>query len=385
MTSHIFILGRVPALAFAELKTFFPDIRLVSQSVAASDHPLALPADLFITKLGGTVKIAEALGRVNAISAESLAPFITHASGRVVFGVSVYGQELKASRQLLEDIKERIGALGISARFVEARKGTTLSSVVVAKDKLVELILVKQDDGYIVGKTIAVQPFEDWGERDFGRPYADPVAGMLPPKVARMVVNIADGSRDISRPLAQKTLLDPFCGMGTILGEALMMGWNAMGSDISAEVVEKARGNLHWLTKKTEGVPGVTFRLDVADAVHVSTIATPQSVDAIVTEPYMGDARKLQSGKKADVQYVKNIIKGLEKLYIGCLRDWHKVLKKGGVVVMALPIYNINGKTYFVKKVIDMCEMLGYTTLAGPIEYSRPQAVVKRNFFVWHT
>ena len=89
--------------------------------------------------------------------------------------------------------------------------------------------------------------------------------------------------------------------------------------------------------------------------------------------------------KKADVQYVKNIIKGLEKLYIGCLRDWHKVLKKGGVVVMALPVYNINGKTYFVKKVIDMCEMLGYTTLAGPIEYSRPQAVVKRNFFVWHT
>ncbi len=100
------------------------------------------------------------------------------------------------------------------------------------------------------------------------------------------------------------------------------------------------------------------------------------SIDAIVTEPFMGDT-------KAKPAEVKNIVKGLEKLYIGCLRDWQRVLKDHGIVVIALPKYEINGKTYFVKKVIDMCENLGYTIVAGPIEYSRPQAVVKRAFYVF--
>ena len=78
---------------------------------------------------------------------------------------------------------------------------------------------------------------------------------------------------------------------------------------------------------------------------------------------------------------VKNIIKGLEKLYIGCLRDWFKILIPGGKVVIALPEYAFGGRVYFVKKVIDMCENLGYTTLDGPIAYSRPQAIVRRMFY----
>jgi hypothetical protein len=80
---------------------------------------------------------------------------------------------------------------------------------------------------------------------------------------------------------------------------------------------------------------------------------------------------------------VRNTIKGLEKLYIGCLRDWRQILKADGVVMMALPMYELNGKMFFVKKVIDMCETLGYTTLTGPIEYSRPGAKVKRLFYLF--
>ena len=52
--------------------------------------------------------------------------------------------------------------------------------------------------------------------------------------------------------------------------------------------------------------------------------------------------------------------------------------------MIALPQYEFNGKTYFVKKVIDMCENLGYTIQAGPIEYGRPAATVKRLFYLFH-
>ena len=35
-----------------------------------------------------------------------------------------------------------------------------------------------------------MQDFEQWGARDYGRPSRDAVRGMLPPKLARMMVNL---------------------------------------------------------------------------------------------------------------------------------------------------------------------------------------------------
>jgi tRNA G10 N-methylase Trm11 len=311
--------------------------------------------------LGGTVKIAEIVGHISSVSARLIAPFVKPGS---TFGISALGLT-KISRHLLEEVKNLSGA----SRYIEARGGAVLSSVVVEKGHVDEFTLVSGGDGYVVAKTNSVQPFEDWGTRDFGRPYADPKSGMLPPKVSRMAVNIAGIGHE-------KTLLDPFCGMGTILAEGLLMGWNVVGSDQSADVVEKTRGNLRWLLSTNK--LGVTYRLVVSDAVHISQQLDAQSIDAIVTEPFMGSPK---------IKDVKNTIKGLEKLYIGCFRDWCKVLKPGGIIVMALPIYAINGKSHFVKKVIDMCEVLGYTIKAGPIEYGRPGAIVIRQFykFVWHT
>jgi tRNA G10 N-methylase Trm11 len=363
MTGYLYIFGRTPELAFVELHTFLSDVMRVGDGVAISEHVVP------INKLGGTIKIAHVIGNVTSPTAESLAPFIDSST----FGLSNY----KSSRTLLEGIKKILSETGKHVRFVESKNGNELSSVVIQKQHVQDYVLVQTKDGYLVGKTIEVQPFEEWNARDYGRPYADPKAGMLPPKVSRMVVNIADRRRNAAQSLSQKTLLDPFCGMGTILSEALVMGWNVVGGDQSADVVEKARKNLKWLMEKHSDL-GVTYRLNVVDAVHVSGVVDKESIDAIVTEPYLGNA-----SIKYQVSSIKNTIKGLEKLYIGCLREWVKILKPQGVVMMALPMYQVEGKTYFVKKVIDMCETLGYTIETGPIEYSRPGATVKRMFYLF--
>jgi tRNA G10 N-methylase Trm11 len=355
MESYLYILGRTPDLAFWELKTLQPDATRLQTDIARSAHMTP------ISDLGGTVKIAMVVGRIDTISSQTLAPFI---DAGCTFGISTYSGE-KITRRLLEDIKK----LRHGSRFVEARDSHALSSVVIEKQHMVELVVVKSSDGFEIGKTAAVQPFELWNDRDYGRPHADPKSGMLPPKVSRMAVNIAGNGRG-------KTLLDPFCGMGTVLAEALLVGWNVVGADQSAEVIEKTRDNLRWLMKANK--VGVTYRLAVSDAVHISENLDGALVDAIVTEPFMG---------APNTKDVKNTVKGLEKLYIGCFREWRNVLKPGGVVVIALPSYISKGKTYFVKKVIDMCEVLGYTIQVGPIEYGRPGATVKRQFykFIWHT
>lgn len=349
MKSYLYIFGRTPDLAFLELLTFAPDAARIAPEVAQSAQLISIEA------LGGTVKIAEVVSEL----------FIEPKS---TFGISVYGDHQMSVKQL-DQMKKQYTA----SRFVAAKDGP-LSSVVIKKNKVQEFIIVKS----IVGKTMEVQDFEDWSHRDFGRPFADPKAGMLPPKVSRMAVNIAGIGKG-------KTLLDPFCGMGTILSEGLLMGWNVLGSDQDAQTLEKTRGNLRWITGSN--TLGVTYRLVESDAVHISEHLDGAMVDAIVTEPFMGAAqtpsrdsvrRRALPGGNPDI---KNTIKGLEKLYIGCLRDWQRILKPHGVVVMAFPQYAVGGRTYFVKKVIDMCETLGYTIQAGPIEYGRPGAIVKRQFF----
>lgn len=375
--TYLLVFGRTPDLAFAELTNFYPTAERISQDVARiAGSDIADPED-FLSQLGGAVKIAQEVGTVEEASAQTLTPFV-NPEPQLYFGVSVYGTLLPVS--VLPAMKQLLEKNCPHVRYAQWRHGQTVSSVSVDKKAIQELIVVKTQEGFVVGKTIAVQDYEGWGERDYGRPFADAKAGMLPPKVARMLVNIVDMD-PLGKAHAKKTLLDPFCGMGTVLAEGYMRGWQVTGSDISEDVVRKAKDNMRWLTKSAPHTGGSVGSLFVHDAVHLSEKLEHGSIDAIVTEPYMGTT-SMAIKHEVDIQKVKNIIKGLEKLYIGCLRNWHTLLVSGGRVVIALPGYAVSGRILFVKKVVDMCENLGYTIVVGPIEYSRPQAVVKRMFYI---
>jgi len=64
-------------------------------------------------------------------------------------------------------------------------------------------------------------------------------SGALPLSVAAAMVQLAGPPGPARRPAG--TLLDPCCGPGPILAEALAGGWTADGSDIDAGAVEAAR------------------------------------------------------------------------------------------------------------------------------------------------
>jgi len=176
--NYKYIFGNTPELAQAELDA-------VGQE---------LPPQELIKRLGGTVKIVEVLPEDVKLSDIIKGDFgISDLTGKIDIG------------KLCKSIKEETGK-----RFVLPTKASILSSVVVKKQKLTEIVI---GDGW-QGKTVAVQDFEDWGKRDYGRPEAEGHIGMLPPKVARMMVNLAQVNY----------ILDPFCGTGTILMEALTLG-----------------------------------------------------------------------------------------------------------------------------------------------------------------
>lgn len=384
MSDFLVIFGNTPELSFLELSSLFSSTKRISAHAAQVSQQDSSATSL-MARLGGAVRIATDLGKVSQITAVSLAPFFSQESASFDFSISaVDGVDI--SHEVFEDLKKFFSLQGKHTRYVLPKDDGLVSSVAIERQHIVELIIVPSDDGFLVGKTDAVQPYEQWSTRDFGRPYADPKAGMLPPKIARMMVNIGAANGKRKKEKGEKILLDPFCGMGTILGEALLTGWNVIGSDQSDEVVGKAKKNLEWLVTLTGPGPVMkNWKIFVSDATHVSEHLAPNCIDAIVTEPFMGSAFQggmIKSDQSDRLKKVVNIIKGLEKLYIGCLKDWFKVLKVNGKIVMAIPKYVIGEKTFLVKRVIDSCETLGYTILQGPIEYWRPQAIVRRKFFV---
>ncbi|HYB04170.1 MAG TPA: hypothetical protein VED17_06900, partial [Nitrososphaerales archaeon] len=90
-------------------------------------------------------------------------------------------------------------------------------------------------------------------DRDFSRPYQDPTA-TISPRLARTLVNLCGLPQG-------KTLVDPFCGLGTILQEGLLLGLNVVGIDISSSEVARCRENLDWFRRQFKVSPKASSRV----------------------------------------------------------------------------------------------------------------------------
>jgi tRNA G10 N-methylase Trm11 len=206
-----------------------------------------------------------------------------------------------------------------------------LSSVVVEQNGLVEkgadFALLPKDDKLFIGRTLAVQPFKELSYRDFGRPGRDDRSGMLPPKLAQIMINLACPAFAVDT-----VLFDPYCGSGTVLTEALLLGARqVIGLDISERAIKDSGDNIIWARQKF-ALAGFSFDLFRDDARQASRHIRPGSVDAIVTEPYLGPQRGA-----FDMGRVK---KELESLYSQSLEDFVRLLKPGGKICMVWPVFS---------------------------------------------
>lgn len=153
------------------------------------------------------------------------------------------------------------------------------------------------------------------------------------------------------------TVVDPMCGIGTTLVEALTLGRHAIGVDCEAQWVAVAAGNLH-LTRQAldnDAVPGTVIR---GDATRLTTLLPEDvvgSVDLIVTSPPYGSGTHglLDRGAHTGGKVVKTMHRysnhsrchraqlahrnlagltdGLAEVFAAC----HAVLKPDGIMAVA--------------------------------------------------
>lgn len=358
---YFFILGTNPVLSAAEIIAlldgrYYTIIGTHKQALiveAMAGHDLNV-GDM-MARLGGTVKIGTVLTEGLAVDEETVTDFVFRnlvgrsPTSKMNFGFSVYSLEMESPsrhasvvygklKNVGMEVKKKLTEAGIGARWVKAQQGVSLTSVVVAKNRMTdengaELVILTKGDQCSIGVTEIVQPFEEFSKTDFGRPDRDTYQGMLPPKLARIMINLIH----VSREVRDTHLLDPFCGSGTVLSEAMRIGFTHLyGSDKNPQAITATRTNLEWMGKHwLKAAPENSVHVQEADAREIGNILLPGVIDAVVTEPYLGPPRRGRE-TRGDLQ---KTLGELTKLYRDALASWRKCLKPGAPLVIAFPLY----------------------------------------------
>lgn len=338
--NYWFVLGREKDLSAAEIAAVLsvePQQYSVAENQSLLFYPGKLPLteEILIKKLGGTIKIAQEIGTglSRAEIIKTIQNTLRQKTGKICFGLSSFGNlDTAELTRLGKEIKNNLKNDGFSVRFVP-NKEKALSAATIDHNNLIKkggefLIYEQAKEKYSLAQTSALQPYAEFSKRDYDRPGRDDLSGMLPPKLAMMMINL-------SEPKKNDLILDPFCGSGTILTEAMIMGYqNLFGSDISTKAISDTKINIEWI-KKHLNINCPEFPLYDLDVKNLEEKIKPKSVDRIIAEPYMG---KPLTGRESYEEILAQS-QELKTLYSEAFKIFKKILKPGGVIVFIFPHY----------------------------------------------
>ncbi len=416
MVNFFFQLGHCPDLSHAEIlslneiggQPFSNFHRGADVLLAESTSPVEIAS--FARQLGGTIRMGEWIQRQPLDPPEMISPALlgewivrspyfqerTHTSGKRNFGLSLIGNWKtfggeKKCKGLIHDtaevVKNALREMNQSARFVLPQNTIKLSGAQIEKNKLLhkgkEFVFILTPEGEILfGLTQWIQPFEAFSFRDYGRPSRDAFQGMLPPKLARILINLA-------RRQETQNLLDPFCGSGSLLLEASLMGLQATGFDQSKKAIHSCHQNFNWLRDQGQAsLPPI--QAVQGDARHLHDLCDPLLFDACVTEPYLGPPQR----KPLNAASFKKLAPELEELYLRALSEIRTVVKPGARVVFIVPQFRRSDSPKPSSlRILPQIKLLGYRLLdpmnhfqptpqRKTLLYSRPDQIVLREVFV---
>lgn len=384
MPEYVFFLGNHPQLSYLELKQVLGkrcDLNepLSPLSLCVAKCKEALDDALF-DRLGGCERVAVILGRQDKPwDAESLLALLDPLPRKWMLGAAV-------SESFAFEIKKAAQQQGSKVKFVLPKgKHEILNAAQVIFNKLdrppnAELIMFQMGSEHYAVKTIWIQDIRAYEIRDTARPARHGKIGMLPPKLAQVMINLAVGNRDSAR------ILDPFCGMGTVLQEGQLMGYEMTGSDVSPEMVEASKANLAWLALYFNVSADPTPKVFQHDAVQ----PFPKNMggfDAVVTEPDLGPPLR---APLSHLEITKRQNQ-LGALYRKAFANFLQVLKPGGRVVFVFPAFASQRGRDFVfmpDDLLDGIAKLGYRRVhpfgyQDRLFYARPDAWVGRDLTIW--
>ena len=354
--------------------------------------------------LGGTDRIGRVLAKIDhEPSSEDLGELLSPTlldSGKISVGISIVNDPETLNKHVALDLKRWAKKHGGRLRFIiPKKKSARLNSAQVIFNDLTtppnrELTILKHDATWIVTDTITIQNIQAYELRDTLRPARDPYVGMLPPKLAQIIINLATPDNTNKA----QHIYDPFCGMGTVLQEGWLMGYKTTGSDISPKMVLASQENMDWIAKHFQPDPTITPKVLQLDAQQPFPETFKEQFSAIVTEPLLGKP----TSKPLPPEAIQHRINEILPLYTTALTYLRPLLEQGGRIVFLLPAFRLEGGnqgfSHLPDSFLDDVSRLGYSkehlvpdalrewyteTDRGTVVYARPNAAIGREVTIW--
>lgn len=362
MQQSVFILGRQPALALAELESIFgsENVQPISSIAAIVNvEPKMVP----FARIGGSIKLAGILTELQTTDWDKIIRYVGQSlpkhltfvpEGKLKLGLSTYDLRVDTTtinRSAL-GLKKVIKASGRSVRVVPNNEPALNSAQVIhnqlTSDLGLELLFIRNGNSTMLAQTIAEQDIESYAARDQKRPMRDARVGMLPPKLAQIIVNCATGSLSTDD---SPVLLDPFCGTGVILQEAGLMGFAPYGTDLEERMVRYSRDNLNWLQEKWS--TSFDWHLEVGDATNMQW---RKPLSAIACETYLGRPFSVLP----DSDTLDGVMKDVNLILKRFLQNVTAQTATDFPLCIAVPAWK-TGEGFKHLKLLDSLEVLGYT------------------------
>lgn len=377
MKRFLAVLGRQPKISLAELESLYFNVRPIGPTLAEFEMDTNSPHDPSgnypaIARLGGTIKIAEPITEPLAKFWEKLPE-----TGKIMLGVSDFSRRTNPYLAQKEALrwKRVITKTGRNVRVIP-NKTAVLSSATSLHNRLytdTHIELIKNGNNYY--RVVAVQNIDSYVERDRARPARDAKVGMLPPKLAQILINLCGNEPEAS------VLLDPFCGTGVLLQEAALMKYAIMGSDISERMVEYTKKNLDWAYKETGAIALEDYWIEQGDA---QSTKWKQPIHMVACETYLGQPMSLPPAEiklKQEKQECGGII-------LGFLKNLAGQIESNTPVVIAVPAWLRPDGHYERLNLLDEIKNLRYNVVSfknleqRDLLYHREGQVVAREIIV---
>ncbi|MGI6423027.1 MAG: TRM11 family SAM-dependent methyltransferase [Candidatus Dojkabacteria bacterium] len=382
---YFFQFGVFQSLSLVELSTVLEtygiskdSIKNIGGGVFLLESKLATPQIIskIFSRLGGYIRYGEVIEDIDSF----LPQFLEFK--KVLFGVSFLDRgkvDRRSIEKLSNEIKKFFTNQGVSSRFILPKEGQ-LNEAQIRNNKILEkgfeFVIFNTPTKQMYGRTLGVQDVESFVRRDIDRPKSDYDMGVLPQKLARIMCNLVG--------LKDGIIWDPFCGSGTILMEAAVLGFDILGTDIDQRAISNSHENILWLHREglIAGVKYNLFQLDIRN-VEKKIVKDLQKtgIRAVVCEPFMGPVlRKVITSFKADT-----LLEEVKSLYTGLFKVLDTVAKKGFKVVLVIPSY----KTLSGQRTLNISSLIGkkWDVLnkvysKEDLKWERNNSIITRNIFI---